>query len=61
MSYVTMNGEDAAIRIKIYEENGSLHYDEELAKDLIELWRARHLLTADQKQRIHSITQEKYT
>ena len=58
MSHTTVK--DAGILITINEDKGSTYYDEELAKDLVELWRARHSLTSKQKERIHAITQEKY-
>lgn len=58
MSYITVK--DYGILITIKEDKGSTYYDEELAKDLVELWQARHSLTPEQKERIHSITQEKY-
>lgn len=58
MSHTTVK--DAGILITINYDKGSTYYDEELAKDLVALWNARHMLTADQKEKIHAITQEKY-
>ena len=58
MSHTTVK--EPGILITINEEKGSIYYDEELAKDLVELWRARNSLTPEQRERIHAITQEKY-
>lgn len=58
MSHTTVK--EAGILITINEDNGSTYYDEELAKDLVALWSARNMLTPEQKERIHAITQKKY-
>jgi hypothetical protein len=58
MSHTTVK--EAGILITINEDKGSTYYDEELAKDLVALWGIRHMLTPEQKERIHAITQEKY-
>lgn len=51
---------EPGIIITIQEEKGSNYYDEELAKALVEIWRARHSWTPEQRERIIAITKESY-
>jgi hypothetical protein len=40
--------------------NGTTYTEQELAKTLVEIWRARNLLNQSQLARIHAITRESY-
>lgn len=40
--------------------NGTSYAEQELAKDLAEIWRTRNLLNQSQLDRIHAITRESY-
>lgn len=51
---------EPGIIITIQEEKGSNYYDEELAKALVEIWRARRSWTPEQRERIVAIAKESY-
>jgi len=54
------NGDDQAYQNESYFSGITSYGEQELAKALAEIWRARNLMTQSQAERIYEITKEAY-